>query len=142
MADFKEHGTRCRIHPSFGDPIMCLFNESQKDEILENILQFVRVIGEARDDPDTGKITSIQLHDIQRLESREEERMDPLPLGAPLPTDFWQAPSLDELAHTQRTEAMHDVTTLFETWPGDPDDGFEEIINELRKRNVPLENRP
>jgi hypothetical protein len=142
MADFKEHGTRCRIHPSYGDPIMCLFNESQRDEVLENILHFVKVVGEAREDAVTGKITSIQLHDIQRLENRDKECRELLPQGTPLPADFWQAPSLDDLAQAQGVILMPDVTKLFGTWPGDPDDGFEKIVNDLRKRNVLMEPRP
>jgi hypothetical protein len=142
MADFKEHGTRCRIHPSYGDPIMCLFNESQRDEVLENILHFVRVLGEAREDPTSRKITSIQLHDIQRLENREQECRELLPQGTNLPADFWQAPSLDDLAQIQGVQPMPDIKELFGTWPGDPDDGFEKIVNDLRKRNVPMESRP
>ena len=59
MADFKEHGTRCRVHPSSGTPVLCLFDEDQKDEVLDNILQFVHVVGETRTDPVSGEITSI-----------------------------------------------------------------------------------
>jgi len=136
MADFKEHGTRCRIHPSAGEPIICLFSEAQKDEVLENILRFVRIVGEAKEDPITGKITSIVLQDIQRLENCEQERLDRLPHGTPLPSDFWVSPSLDALAEAQGTRPMDDVSSIFGTWPGDPDDGFEQIIIDLRKRNA------
>ena len=59
MADFKEHGTRCRVHPSVGEPVLCLFDEEQKDEVLEDMLQYVRIVGEAKEDPISGKITSI-----------------------------------------------------------------------------------
>ena len=142
MADFKEHGTRCRIHPSVGDSVMCFFNEDQKEEVYENILHFVRVSGEARQDPATGKITSIQLDDIRRLENREQERQDLLPQGTPLPTDFWQAPSLDTLAEIQGTVPMHDISTIFGTWPGELDDGFEALIRDLRRRDVAGELRP
>ena len=85
MADFKKHGTRCRIHPSVGDPVFCLFDENQRDEVLENILHFVKIIGEAKEDRATGKIASIKIHDIQRLEEREEEAADLLPKGTPIP---------------------------------------------------------
>lgn len=136
MIDLKEHGTRCRIHPSVGEPVLCLFDDSRKEEVLENITKYVKVIGEAKEDPVSGKITSIQLHDIQRLESREGEREDLLPLGTPLPNDFWETPSLDELAESQATAPLRDVTLLFGTWPGELDDGFEAMINDLRKRNI------
>ena len=92
MVDFKEHGTRCRVHPSVGDPILCLFDEEQKEEVLENILHYVKVVGEAKKDPATGKIIGIKIHDIQRLENREDERTDLLPQGSLPPTEFWQSP--------------------------------------------------
>lgn len=131
MADFKEHGTRCRVHPSIGEPVICLFDEVQKDEVLENILSYVKVIGEAKEDPITGKINSIKIQDIQRIEGREEGS-DLLPQGTPLPMSFWQSPSLDQLVELQGTRPLIDVTSLFGTWPGDPDDGFEEDIRILR----------
>ena len=135
MADFKEHGTRCRVHPSIGEPVICLFDEVQKDEVLENILYYVKVIGEAKEDPMTGKINSIKIHDIQRLEGREEGA-DLLPRGTPLPKDFWQSPSLDQLMELQGTYPLTDVASLFGTWPGDPDDGFEDAVHTLRKQTT------
>lgn len=136
MADFKEHGTRCRIHPSIGEPVLCLFDEGRKEEIFDNILHYVKVVGEAKEDPFTGKISTIVLHDIQRLEDREEEGKDLLPQGTPLPTDFWQSLSIEELAQAQGVRPIDDVTLLFGTWPGEPDDGFEEDIRTLRQQSL------
>lgn len=132
MADFKEHGTRCRIHPSVGDPVLCLFSEEQKDEVLEDILQFVRIVGEAKEDPITGKISSIKIHDIERLEDRENEAVDLLPLGTPISNDFWESPSIDDLALAQNVKPLASVGVLFGTWPGSMDDGFEDAIEDLR----------
>lgn len=132
MADFKEHGTRCRVHPSAGEPVLCLFDEEQKDEVLEDILQYVRIVGEAKEDPLTGKIASIKIHDIERLEDREGEAADLLPQGTPISRDFWESPTLDELAQAQNVKPMMDVSALFGTWPGEADDGFEKVIDELR----------
>lgn len=136
MADFKEHGTRCRIHPSAGDPVLCLFDEETKDEVLENILQYVRILGEATEDPVTGKIASIKIHNIERLEGREGEAADLLPQGTPISRDFWESPSLDELAQAQNVGPMMDIRVLFGTWPGEMDDGFEEAIDELRHSSI------
>ena len=135
MADFKEHGTRCRVHPSVGDPVLCLFDEAQKEEVLEDILNYVRVVGEAKEDPVTGKITSIKIHDIERLEDREDEAADLLPQGTPIARDFWQSPTLEELAQAQNVQPMVDVRLLFGTWPGEQNDGFEEAIDELRHQS-------
>ena len=136
MADFKEHGTRCRVHPAIGEPILCLFDEEQKDEVLENILHYVRIIGEAREDPLTNKINSVRIHDIQRLEDREDERMDLIPQGAPLPMDFWRSLSLDELAESQGVKPLSEINVLFGTWPGDDQDGFEDDILVLRQSSL------
>lgn len=132
MADFKEHGTRCRVHPSTGEPVLCLFDEEQKDEVLEDILQYVRVVGEAKEDPLTGKIASIKIHDIERLEDREGAAAYLLPQGTPISRDFWGSPTLDELAQAQNVGPMLDVRALFGTWPGEMDDGFAETVDELR----------
>lgn len=132
MADFKEHGTRCRVHPSTGEPVLCLFDEEQKDEVLEDILQYVRVVGEAKEDPLTGKIASIKIHDIERLEDREGAATYLLPQGTPISRDFWGSQTLDELAQAQNVGPILDVRALFGTWPGEMDDGFAEAVDELR----------
>ena len=136
MADFKEHGTRCRVHPSLGDPVLCLFDENQRDEVLEDILRYVRIVGEAKEDPQTGKIATIKIHDIERLEDREGEATDLLPQGTPISRDFWESLTLDELAQAQNVRPMADVRALFGTWPGEMNDGFEEAIDELRRSHV------
>jgi len=136
MADFKEYGTRCRVHPSAGIPVLCLFDEEQKDAVLENILQYVRIIGEAREEPLTGKIASIKIHDIERLEDRDDEAADLLPQGTPITRSFWESPSLEELALSQNVRPLKDVREIFGTWPGEDDDGFENAIDILRHHVV------
>lgn len=136
MADFKEHGTRCRVHPSVGEPVLCVFDEAQKDEVLENILHYVCIVGEAKEDPISGKITSIKIHDIERLEDREGESTNLLPQGTPISRDFWESPTLDELAEAQGVKPMINVRALFGTWPGELDDGFEDFIDELRHSHL------
>lgn len=132
MVDFKEHGTRCRVHPAVGEPVLCLFDEAQKEEVLEDILHYVRIVGEAKEDSISGKIASIKIHDIERLEDRENEAIELLPQGTPISRDFWESPTLDELAEAQNVKPFANVQALFGTWPGEVDDGFEEAIDELR----------
>ena len=43
-----------------------------------------------------------------------------------------QPTRLDELAQEQGVKPVENVHTLFGTWPGDVNDGFEEAIDELR----------
>jgi len=136
MADFKEHGTRCRIHPAAGDPILCTFSEEQKEEVLEDILQYVRIVGEAQEDPFSNKIQSIRIHDIERLYNHSEVGSELLPEGTPMSQSFWSSPELDELARSQGVAPAHDVRALFGTWPGESDDGFEQLIDDLRSSSA------
>lgn len=47
-------------------------------------------------------------------------------------SDFWQHRSLAELAEAQGVVPVEDVSVFFGTWPGEPDDGFEALIDEHR----------
>lgn len=136
MADFKEHGTRCRVHPSAGDPVLCVFDEEQKDEVLDNILHYVRVVGEVTANPFSRNITGIKIRDIERLEGFDDTATDLLPQGTPLAPDFWESPTLDEWASSQSVQPTVSVRALFGTWPGEDNDGFEEAVDELRHPNV------
>jgi len=52
--------------------------------------------------------------------------------NGPAESDFWQSPTLEELAEAQGVTPIADFRILFGTWPGEPDDGFEALIDELR----------
>jgi hypothetical protein len=60
----------------------------------------------------------------------------PLPQGTPLSRDFWESPTLDELAQSQNVGPMAEVRALFGTWPGDIDGNFEDMIDDLRHSHV------
>lgn len=47
--------------------------------------------------------------------------------------DFWKSPSLDDLAEAQHVKPIDDITKLYGTWPGEEDDGFEEMIKNTRQ---------
>lgn len=135
MADFKERGSRLRVHPSSGEPVICLFDESLRDEVYRGILHFVRVTGEAREDPKSNRIVSITISDIERIETKEDQATEILPSGAPLPGDFWHTMSFDDLAAAQGVRPLSNIDALVGTWPGDVDDGFEESVRRLRQAN-------
>ena len=47
--------------------------------------------------------------------------------------DFWESPSLEELAQAQGVKpGPIKASEIMGTWPGEADDGFEEWIDELR----------
>jgi len=43
--------------------------------------------------------------------------------------------TLEDLAREQGVRPMKDPSELIGRWPGDVDDGFEEMIRELRQRD-------
>lgn len=131
MADFKEAEPRCRVHPSVGKPILCLFDETQKDEVLEKLLRYVRIVGKAKEDPMSGGIASFKIHNIESVENPKEDAID-LSLQKKVSQEFWHSPNLEELARSQDVQPMTDIRAIFGTWPGEEDDGFEAAIDELR----------
>jgi len=52
-------------------------------------------------------------------------------------TNFWHSPTLEELANAQGVSPIADGKVFFGTWPGEPDDGFERLIDELRHPDGP-----
>ena len=58
--------------------------------------------------------------------------MEMLPQDTPLSRDFWESQTLDDLVRSQNVQRVADVRALFNTWPGEDDDGFEASIDELR----------
>lgn len=136
MADFKERGSRLRVHPSSGEPVICLFDDALRDEVYRNILHFVRITGQAKEDRLANRIVSILISDIERIEAKEDQVTDMLPSGAPLPGDFWQAMSFEELAASQDVKPLTHIDALAGTWPGDVDDDFEDAIHKLRQSNL------
>ncbi|MCX7979416.1 MAG: hypothetical protein N3A68_00010 [Bacteroidia bacterium] len=135
MADFKEEGMRLRVHPPVGEPVLCLFDEEQKEEVLENLLRRVRVIGEALADPVTGKISRVCIHDIEPLEDLSEA-IEEIPVGPAQGYDFWTLRTLEQLAQMQGVQPVADIRTLYGTWPGEREDGFESFVQELRQGNI------
>ncbi len=119
MVDFKRR--RMSLQTSSGESVSCTFTEEQADEIDGMTRNYVRVKGEAVINPATGKMSYVRVHTIEPL-SRNWE--------------FWQFRTLDELAMLQGITSETDLKTLYNTWPGEVDDKFEEFVNSLRKGNL------
>jgi len=107
MADFQQRAEQCRIHPALGDPIRCRFDESLEQTVYDYLRSQVRVTGETTEDPNTGRISSITITDIEpvTLEGAEPDSVSP--------DAFWQDKSLEELAVEQ---AVSPITRLEDIW--------------------------
>jgi hypothetical protein len=118
MADFKEAGKLCRIHPPIGLPLQCSFDPELEDQVYSALRHPVRLIGTAKLNPNTGKPDEMKIEKLEIL--------DELLLGA---KDFFASRSLEQLADAQGVRPLTDPEELKGGWPNDesPDEFIETI---------------
>ncbi len=121
MGDFRESDLRCRVHPPVGSPIACTFDEAQRESVLAALTQYVRIVGEAKEE--AGRIVSLKIADIEILDNiREAEE------GRPL---FDEKSNLEELATEQGVTAVADFDALLgDFWP--QDESADDFIAQVR----------
>jgi hypothetical protein len=108
MADFKELGKACRVHPPVGLPLQCSFEPELEDQVYAALRKPVRLTGTARLNPNTGRPEELK---IEKLEILEE-----ILLGA---KDFFASRTLEQLAHTQGVRPLANPNELAGGWPND-----------------------
>jgi hypothetical protein len=116
MADFKEAGRVCRIHPTVGMPVQCSYDSSNDEEIYQALRRPARVTGVARVNPHSGKVEEIKIEKIEIL--------DELMLGA---RNFTAGYSLEHLAEMQGVQPLKRPDELAGGWP--PDENIDEFID-------------
>jgi hypothetical protein len=122
MADFKEAGKLCRIHPPIGLPLQCTFEPELEDQVYGALRRPARLTGTARLNPNTGKPEELKIEKIEILEE--------LLLGA---NDFFTSRSLEQLAEAQGVHAVTNPNELAGGWPADENiDEFVDAIYESR----------
>ncbi len=135
MADFRQNSEKCRIHPPAAEPIVCEFDESLEETVCNNLRNYVRITGETKENPDTGRITSIKIQDIEPLtvEGDDFERISA--------EDFWQDKSLEQLASEQSVQAIGRLEDVLgkgsDLWADDEDfDQFLQFTKGLEHREA------
>lgn len=121
MADFKETGKMCRIHPPIGVPLQCSFDPEFEDQVYMALRKPARVTGQVRLNPITGRPEELKIENIEILEE--------LLLGA---KDFFASQSLDQLAHVQGVSALANPKDLAGGWP--EDENLDEFLSETYTR--------
>lgn len=110
MADFDEARRRCRVHPSYGPPVACVFREDQREAILELLTKYVRVVGQAERDEEQGRVRVVKIADIEPIE---------IP-GDADGGNFWEHPSVEGLAQRQAGRAIERPEDLAaDVWDSD-----------------------
>lgn len=106
MADFKELGKVCRIHPPVGQAIQCVFDPTKEEEVYQALRKPVRLSGTARINPNTGKPEELRIETIEILEQ--------LMVGA---KDFFSSRSIEQLAQAQGVRPLTNPAILAGGWP-------------------------
>jgi hypothetical protein len=118
MADFKETGKLCRVHPPVGLPLQCSFDPRLEDQVYGALRRPVRVSGTARLNPLSGRPEELSIENI--------EIMDELLLGA---KDFFASRTLAQLAEAQGVHALDKPDELTGGWPNDED--VDEFVSSI-----------
>jgi len=125
MADFQQPAERCRIHPAIGDPVVCKFDDTLEQTVYEYLRSQVRVTGETTEDPNTGRISSITITDIEpvALEGTEVDTVSP--------DAFWRDKSLEELATEQAVPPVSRIEDVWGAGAGlwESDDDFQAFVS-------------
>lgn len=133
MADFKEHDRVCRIHPPLGRPVLCTFDEARRDAVLDGLLRFVRVTGEATLDAATGEIARLNIADLEVLDTEPEAEFV---AEAPAGDAFWDGLNLESLISEQDVRPIADLEDVMGGWPEDESvDEFLVAVREWRRQD-------
>ncbi len=115
MADFKELGKLCRVHPPIGQSLLCSFEPKFEERIYAALRKPVKLTGTAKLNPISGKPEELKIEEIEIL--------DELLLGA---KDFFSSRSLQQLADAQGVRPLSNPKELAGGWP--QDENIDEFV--------------
>ncbi len=118
MADFKTGDKRCRIDPPIGPSIVCAFDDELEERIYTLLRRPVRVSGVATIVPQTGKVESLRI-----------DNLDPLPSLALGEGSFFVSHSLEQLADLQNVGPIKNSKVLVGGIPDSED--LDEFLREI-----------
>ncbi len=134
QADFHSPEVSFTVYATDGRSVRCSASEDDLGTILGGIMHMVRVSGEARVEPDTNAVLSLQADSV---EIEGEGELSGFPVGAV--SDFWSSPDLSALELRQNI-AAYDPTAKPEWEPPTQEEWerYEQVIAARRRRSAPL----
>ena len=78
----------------------------KKKSVLENLLKFVRVVGHATESSTTGRITHIDIDEIECLEDNRQIDIHSPGEGVGINQTFWDPPSLGRIDRNAERKAI------------------------------------
>ncbi|MFZ4573243.1 MAG: hypothetical protein ACOYN0_02530 [Phycisphaerales bacterium] len=120
-ADWKDH--TAELHQSDGRVIRVLFDAERDEEITE--ARRLKVAA-------TGMLASGTMAQPQAIRLDRLEVLDPSPLDTPSEViEFWEKPSLAQLAERQSVRAPESLDDLAGNWPDE--DNLDEFLSTVRR---------
>ncbi len=123
MADFNRRERKCRIDPAIGASVMCTFGPEFESAVQELLRQPVRISGIGKIQPNSERVDSIEIQNLERLPS--------LALGE---GNFLASPTLERLALSQGITPVRDLKALGGFLADDEVDPFIAEIYEARRK--------
>jgi hypothetical protein len=138
MADLKESGLRCRLHPPAESPIHCSFDEAMTEEIINSLRHYVRIRGPAEIDPLTGRVRKMEIRGLEILDWDEEKAVPVETRAVAEPGLFWAGYDVATLAEEQGVQPVQNMDDLWgDFWPEDESvDVFIETIRRWRREGL------
>lgn len=118
MADFKPGDHRCRINTPLGAPILGLFSDAMESAVQENLRRAVRVQGMASINPHSGRIETMQISEIEPIQSFSVGR-----------DEFFTARSFAELIAIQEVKPLTSISTLAGVFS--QSESLDEMLDEI-----------
>jgi hypothetical protein len=134
MADFKATGLRCRLHPPAQKPIPCSFDETLTEQIADALRHYVRVIGVAEKDPQSGEIRQLLIKALEILDldgevTPAEQAVSVIAVREA--SDFWTGIDGDTFAEMQGVKPVQRLENLWgDFWP--EDESVDDFITAVR----------
>jgi len=139
MADFKETGLRCRLHPPVGPTVPCQFDEALTEEVAQALRHYVRVTGIAEKDPVTDEIRVLRIRDVEMLDLLKHPAASAVKAVRDV-VEFWEGATVEELAEIQGVKPADSLDALQgDFWPEDESvDHFVATIKQWRHEDAQM----
>jgi hypothetical protein len=125
-ADFSSPEVRFELYTKEGDAIPCISSEDDLSVVLDGLMQYARITGDAEEDPETGKISRLRADNIEFISGTEPFK---LPYGSI--KEFWTGVDLEALI--ERQGIMPFDPEQAPDWQVPSDDEIERYFKAIRR---------
>ena len=125
-ADFSSPELRFELFTKDGEAIPCIAPEEDLSAVLGGVMQYVRITGDAEEDPETGRISKLRADNIEFVSGTELVK---LPYGSI--KEFWAGIDLEALVERQGIMPFNPEETP--DWEVPTDDEIERYFKAIKR---------